>query len=89
MANSNFYVVESMNSLINAVGEYKQDLLDNYKILIDAANACDVAMGSDALSARHIARLNDALVSLSNAITLTEEVMQQLIQSKHDADEIK
>lgn len=83
-----YYDSEVMGNLIKAVREYQDDLATNYQILSNAANVCDVAMGSDAVSARHIANLYDALEYLSKTAQVAEDVALALISDKSEADDI-
>ena len=59
--------IESLDILIKAVQEYQTDLATNKQILLNAANVCDAAMGSDAIAQKHIARLNETLEDRTNS----------------------
>lgn len=85
---ADFYDSEALGNLIKAVQEYKNDLATNYQILSNAANVCDVAMGSDAVSAEHIAKLYEALEYLNKTAQIAEDVAQVLIADKVEADSI-
>lgn len=81
----NHLEIESLETLIQAVQVYQEDLLRNRQVLINAANTCDAAMGSDDIVKKHIARLNDALVELDKTSRLAEEVAEALIEDKRIA----
>lgn len=83
-----YYDSEALGNLIKAVQEYQNDLATNYQILSNAANVCDVAMGSDSVSAKHIANLYSALEYLSKTAQVAEDVAQALIADKIKADDI-
>lgn len=57
--------IDSLDRLIFAVGEYQESLTRNRQILVNAANVCDQAMGSDAIAKKHIAKLKEALKELT------------------------
>ena len=85
---SGFYNKSSMETLIKAVKEYRGELETNYKVLQNAANVCDLAMGNDALSARHIKELQEALTYLDKVAKIAEEVEKALVKDKAEADDI-
>lgn len=87
MAN-NHLVVESLETLIKAVQTYQDELLTNRQILENAANVCDVAMGSDDIVKKHIGRLNEALEELRKTSQIAEEVAEALIEDKRKAIEV-
>ena len=69
---------DSMQLLINAVAQYRQALAQNYQIILNAANACDAAMGSDDISKKHISKLNTALAELQKTAMIAESVQTSL-----------
>ena len=77
--------VDALETLINAVRKYKEELEVNKKILVNAADVCDQAMGSDDIAKKHISRLNEALVELDKTVELTQEVAEALIKDKNMA----
>lgn len=78
--------IDDLQSLLKAINDYKADLAQNYQILVNAANVCDVAMGSDEISKRHINNLNEALKELKSAAEVAEEATQAVIQAINDFD---
>lgn len=84
MAN-NHLEIEALERLIQAVQVYQEELIQNKNVLMNAANACDVAMGSDDIVKKHIARLSDALTELDKTSKLAEEVAEALIEDKRIA----
>ena len=71
---------EALETLIKAVQTYQEELLENRRILINAANVCDAAMGSDDIVKKHIARLSKALEKL--------EVAEALLKDKEEAENV-
>lgn len=87
MAN-NHMDIESLETLIKAVQDYQDELLTNRQILENAANVCDIAMGSDDIVKKHIARLNEALEELKKTSQIAEEVTEALLEDKRQAIEV-
>ena len=87
MAN-NHMDIESLETLIKAVQDYQDELLTNRQILENAANVCDIAMGSDDIVKKHIARLNEALEELKKTSQIAEEVAEALLEDKRKAIEV-
>ncbi len=79
---------EDLQALLKAINEYKGVLEENFMILKNAANVCDATMGSDDLSRRHIANLEEALVELTKATQIAEEATGAVVQAINDYDEI-
>jgi len=75
--------VESLNTLIQAIQKYKEELELNKKILLNAADVCDQAMGSDDIAKKHIARLHEALLELDKTVQLSEDVAAALIADRN------
>ena len=58
--------------------KYKETLGRSKIILLNAANVCDQAMGSDDISKRHIAALLESLSHLDEGVLCVEEIIEQL-----------
>lgn len=84
----NYLEIESLEILIKAVQNYQDELLTNRKILENAANVCDIAMGSDDNVKKHIGRLNEALEELEKTSQIAEDVANALLEDKRKAIEI-
>ncbi len=80
--------VEALETLINAVQKYREELETNKVILVNAANLCDQAMGSDAISQKHIAALNSAITELEKTSQIVEKVAEALKDDLHKAKEV-
>ena len=80
--------VEALETLINAVQKYREELETNKVILVNAANLCDQAMGSDAISQKHIAALNSAVTELEKTSQIVEKVAEALKDDLHKAKEV-
>lgn len=78
--------IESLEILIKAVQNYQEELLTNRQILENAANVCDMAMGSDDIVKKHIGRLNEALKELKKTSQIAEEVAEALLEDKRKAN---
>lgn len=87
MANGHLKV-ESLDILIKAVQNYQDELLTNRQILENAANVCDVAMGSDDIVKKHIERLNEALEELKKTSQIAESVAEALLEDKRKAIDV-
>jgi|GEM_PF-1181172 len=68
---------DAVRDLIKAVNDYREEIYTNKRFLLNAANVCDQVMGSDSISERKIARLNEALLLLDQA---TEAIIQEAIE---------
>ena len=66
--------IEALKTLIDAVKDYQEKLEENKNKLINASNICDQAMGSDAISKKHIAALNNAIKELEKTSKIAENV---------------
>ena len=80
--------IESLDLLIQAVQEYQVELETNKQILMNAANVCDAAMGSDAIAKKHIARLNDTLEELKKTSQIAANVAAALIEDRRRAIDV-
>ena len=85
---NNHLDIESLEILIKALHTYQEELLTNRQILENAANVCDMAMGSDDIVKKHIARLYEALEKLKKTSQIAEEVTEALIEDKCRAIEV-
>ncbi len=81
----NHMEIESLDTLIKAVQTYQNELQTNKQILVNAANVCDAAMGSDDIVKKHIARLNEALEELDKTATLAADVAEALAEDRRKA----
>lgn len=79
--------IDSLDLVINAVGKYQEELQKNSKILKNAADALDVAIGSEDMAKKNIARLNAAMEELKKASDIAEEVKEALVVQKNAAIE--
>lgn len=77
--------IESLDKLITAVKNYQTRLLKNKKILKAAGEVCKEVMQGDAVSAKHIAQLDNALAELDKAAKIVELTAEQLLQDKKEA----
>lgn len=72
---------EALALLINAVADYHDKLMKHYKVIQNAANLCDQAMGSDALSKKQINKLyettNELLITSDRAREMAEKLLEE------------
>lgn len=87
MANS-YTDTESLRTMIKAIKDYKNSLEGNIKVLQNAARTCDVAMGSDDLSKKHIESLEVSIKSLAKALELSDELYESLQYELQRAEDI-
>ena len=80
--------VEALETLINAVQKYRDELETNKIILVNASNLCDQAMGSDAISQKHIVALNSAITELEKTSQIVENVAEALKDDLYKAKEV-
>ena len=79
---------DAYDTLIQAVNEFREVLVENGIILRNAANVCDQAMGSDAIIQKHITRLNDALSELEKTAQIASNIAAELKAEKVHALDI-
>ena len=90
MSNENrFLEVESLQTLIDAVNNYLQELGQSYNFLAEAANVCQMAMGSDEIAQIQINRMYEALEGLRVVALTTQEVARDLQKDLLKANEIR
>lgn len=82
------YETDSIDKLIKAVNDYQDDLTTNQTTLTNAANVCDLAMGSDAIAKKHIERLNKALELLKKTSEIAIRVVQELNNDRAKAVDV-
>lgn len=80
--------VESLDLLIKAVETYQEELATNRQILVNAANVCDAAMGSDDIAKKQIARLTDGLEKLKKTSQVASQVAQALRDDRKKAIDV-
>ena len=80
--------IEALEQLIAAVGEYKSKLEEEVGNMQQAASLCDQAMGSDTISQKHIAALNETVKEVNKAIALADEVQKALQDDLARAKEV-
>lgn len=85
---ANHLEIESLDILIKAVQDYQNELSINQQILVNAANVCDAAMGSDDIVKKHIARLYEALDELKKTSQIAADVAEALIRDRAHAIEV-
>lgn len=80
--------IEALETLINAVQKYREELETNKIILVNASNLCDQAMGSDAISQKHIASLDAAIAELEKTSQIVEHVATALKEDLAKAKDV-
>lgn len=80
---------DAVKSLIRAVGEYQDAIHVQKQFLLNAANVCDQVMGSDPISSKKIAKLEEALAVLDYASDkIIEEGLNILSEDLKDLESI-
>lgn len=88
MADRKTLDTESLQLLIKAVSEYQEKVVKHYQVIQNAANLCDQAMGSDAISKKQIDRLNEAANELIITANRAKQMAEELIKDYKQAQEI-
>lgn len=80
---------DAVRALIAAVGEYQTAIYEQKQFLLNAADVCDQAMGSDPVSHKKISKLKEALGTIDYATDqIIEEGIEMLTQDLLDLEEI-
>lgn len=78
---------DAIKELIRAIQDYQEGILVQKQFLLNAADACDQAMGSDAISRKKIRRLEECLKILDFA---TDKIIEEsLTILANDLNEIE
>ena len=80
--------IDSLQLLIKAVTNYQEKIVGNYQMIQNAANLCDQAMGSDAISRKQIEKLNEAANELIKTSEKAKQMAEELIADYKSAQEI-
>ena len=73
---------------IAELDKYEKGLIKNQTILKNAANACDVAMGMDAIAQKYLPQLNASIKQLGDAITLCQSARKKMKEKVGDIKDI-
>ena len=76
---------DALEILINAVQMYQEELQISKRVLVNAANTCDAAMGSDDIARKYILKLYEALEELEKTSKLASSVAEALLADKRSA----
>ena len=79
---------ESITMLIKAVRNYIGELNESKKLLMNAAEVCDAAMGSDDLSKKYITQLSESLKEIDEVAIVAADIIEQLEKDYYKADDI-
>lgn len=74
--------------LIKAVNEYQEKVMNHYRVIQNAANLCDQAMGSDDLSKKQIAKLNEAAAELLRTADKARSMAERLVDDYRSQNDI-
>ncbi len=80
--------IDSLQLLIKAVTNYQEKIVGHYQMIQNAANLCDQAMGSDAISRKQIEKLNEAANELIKTSEKAKQMAEELIADYKSAQEI-
>lgn len=84
-----FLEIESLQTLIDAVNNYLEELGKSYNFLAEAADVCQMAMGSDEIAQIQINRMYEALEGLRVVALTTQEVAEDLQRDLMKAEDIR
>lgn len=80
---------DAVRALISAVTEYQTAIYEQKEFLLNAADVCDQAMGSDPISKRKIDKLKVALGTIDFATDqIIEEGLEMLSRDLQDLEDI-
>lgn len=80
--------MEALQQMIKAVEKYQERIVQHYNVIQNAANLCDQAMGSDAISKKQIAKLYEASQELITTSEKAKHMAEQLILEYKRAEAI-
>lgn len=83
-----YFNPQATRKLIACMTIYCNDLNDNIKVLNEAANVCDQAMGSDDISKKYIQQLRESIDKMLRAKELTENAILELTAELKDGVDI-
>lgn len=84
-----FLEIEALQTLISAVNNYLEELSQTFHFLEEAANVCQMAMGSDEIAQIQINRMYEALEGLRVVALTAQEVMRDLQNDLMKAEKIR
>ena len=72
--------LEAFQKMVKALDDYREELTTQKRILKNAANVCDMAMGSDDVAEKAIRKLDIALEELDETLKVAEETESDLLE---------
>ena len=72
--------LEAFQKMVKALDDYREELTTQKGILKNAANVCDMAMGSDEIAEKAIRKLDIVLEELDETSKVAEETESDLLE---------
>lgn len=72
--------LEAFQKMVKALEDYREELTTQKRILKNAADVCDMAMGSDEVAERAIRKLDIALEELDKTSKVAEQTESALLE---------
>ena len=72
--------LEAFQKMVKALDDYRDELVTQKTILKNAADVCDVAMGSDEIAQKYIQKLDIALEELNKTVEVAENTASVLLE---------
>lgn len=72
--------LEAFQKMVKALDDYRDELVTQKTILKNAADVCDVAMGSDEIAQKYIQKLDIALEELNKTVEVAENTESVLLE---------
>lgn len=79
---------ESLERMIKALEKYQERIKEHYRVIQNAANVCDQAMGSDAISRKQIETMQEAVGELITTSKTAEAMLEELLLEYQQAKDI-
>ena len=72
--------LEAFQKMVKALDDYRDEWVTQKTILKNAADVCDVAMGSDEIAQKYIQKLDIALEELNKTVEVAENTESVLLE---------
>ena len=75
-------------TILNALKKFQDNLTLDYNVLVNAANVCDTAMGSDEIAKTYILFLGQSLKKLEFAQNLCSDTIKKIDRKRIELERI-
>ena len=76
--------LDSYDAMIRALQKFNQDILQSAEALKQEGNICQIAMGSDTISANCIEQLNEAVKKYRNVTLKATDLQGKLLRKRNE-----